>query len=165
MIWLKLGIVAALLAAAGYAVHAYNSALERAAVAERSVADAKGALDDANLAVDKLRELAVMANTLNINAQKEAANERQRAAAMWAALQDERKDPKVGAWLDAPVPPAVRSVRRANAAVRPGGGVQRPDSTAKPDPGTGLQRRDERGAAVGDRGTGRVAFQPAGLQP
>lgn len=165
--WLVYALIgAATLLAVKLVIDKYHSAIEGAAVAEHEVVRKQEVIDQQALAIDKLREMGALSDAVNKQAKKEAEDERKRAVKFWNALQEAGKaDPGVGAWFDTPVPPAVRSLRRAPDAVPPAGGVQRPDSAPRPNPGTGLQRRNERSAAVGDRGAGRVALQSARVQP
>lgn len=152
--WVRGAILVAILAAVGLGVWSYNSAIERAALAEARVrqlevdlAAADVRLQEEVKAKAKLQDLFDEADRLAKAAKAREEEERKRNAKLAENLASLAKQDKGAAdWLSTPVPDSVRRLRRGAAdpdGVRRAPGVQDPDRTPQPDTGVPTPRRSQ----------------------
>ncbi len=158
--WLKIGAAVALVAAVGFGVWSYNSAITRAATAEArvksleaDVAAGEARLEEELKAKAKLQDLFDEADRLAKIAAAREAEERKRNAKLTEDLAElAKRDKPAFDWLNTPVPDSIRRLRRGTGdpdGVRGAPGVPRPDGAAQPDAGAGAHGRSERRSAEG----------------
>jgi hypothetical protein len=118
-------------------IDTYNTAVEDKVKAEQRAKDTQEALDSALLGQEKLREMGLLADALGKQTKKELQHERTRAGEFERKLQEAgATDPSLKAWMDAPVHPSARSMRRASPDPDPArGAVLDPGGPAPPNSG------------------------------
>ena len=144
MIWLKIGIVVALVAAASYAVYAYNSAIAAAVESEeraKKFAEERDGWIDVAAREASAKQVAEEVSTKRERERRRAQEERDATKRELSALR--ASSPDVARWLDQPIPAGILERLRRDPNVEAAtatGGDRVPGAPAGADKTPGVRR-------------------------